>query len=237
MSENLALRLKVVPMPQDYFDYYTKISNEVFKIFEKAAAAKATLADSSGMVEPKIAIDLADRVSNMHDIDVTDNLRSLVQNTTKELAALKLAEEIAQGKYSGPDTDLQQKLDLAVRVALAIVTEGVTIAPLQGISEVLIKKNADGSEYLSVSFAGPIRSAGGTEAASTMLIADHVRKIAGLGKYKANSYDDETGRFVEELRLYEREVGSFQFHVPDEDVITVISILPVELAGVATDLE
>ncbi len=236
MSENLALRLGEVPIPKTYLEYYTKISEGVFTIFEKAAAAKATLADSSGMVEPKIAFDLADRVSKMHDIDVTDNLRSLIQNTTKELAALKLAEEVAKGKYSGPDTELQEKLDLAVRVALAIVTEGVTIAPLQGISEVKIKKNADGSEYLSVSFAGPIRSAGGTEAASTMLIADHVRKIAGLGKYQANSFDDETGRFVEELRLYEREVGNFQFHVPNDDVITVISNLPVELDGVDTDL-
>jgi DNA polymerase II large subunit len=236
MSETLSLRLKEVTMPKSYFDYYTEISSEVFKIFEKAAAAKATLSDSSGMVEPKIAFDLADRVSKMHDIDVTDNLRGLIQTNTKELAALKLAEEIAQGKYSGPDTGLEQRLDLAIRVGLAIVTEGVTIAPLQGISEVRIKKNADGSEYLSVSFAGPIRSAGGTEAASTMLIADHVRKIAGLSKYQANFYDDETGRFVEELRLYEREVGNFQFHVPDEDVITVISNLPVELNGADTDL-
>lgn len=235
MSENVALRLKEVPMPQDYFEYYSKVSEEVFRIFEKAASAKATLFDSSGMVEPKIAFDLADRVSKMHDIDVTENLRTLLKNSTKELTALKLAEEIAQGKYSGEETTLEEKLDLAVRVGLAIVTEGVTIAPLQGISEVKIKKNADGSEYLSVSFAGPIRSAGGTEAASTMLIADHVRKIAGLEKYKANSFDDETGRFVEELRLYEREVGNFQFHVPDEDVIMTISNLPVELNGIDTD--
>ncbi|MDE1763071.1 MAG: DNA polymerase II large subunit [Thaumarchaeota archaeon] len=235
MSENVALRLKEVPMPASYLDYYNRISSEVFTIFEKAASAKATLADSSGMVEPKIAFDLSDRVSKMHDIDVTENLRNLIQTTTKELAALKLAEEIARGKYLGSETSLEEKLDLAVRVGLAIVTEGVTIAPLQGISEVKIKKNADGTEYLSVSFAGPIRSAGGTEAASTMLIADHVRKIAGLDKYKANSYDDETGRFVEELRLYEREVGSFQFHVPDEDVVTVISNLAVELDGIDTD--
>src|SRR5579885_832241 len=235
MSENVALRLKEVPMPQDYFEYYSKISEVVFTIFEKAASPKATLFDSSGMVEPKIAFDLADRVSKMHDIDVTENLRALLKNSTKELTALKLAEEIAQGKYAGEETTLEERLDLAVRVGLAIVTEGVTIAPLQGISEVKIKKNSDGSEYLSVSFAGPIRSAGGTEAASTMLIADHVRKIAGLEKYKANSFDDETGRFVEELRLYEREVGNFQFHVPDEDVIMTISNLPVELNGIDTD--
>lgn len=235
MSDNVASRLKEVPMPDSYFKYYSDISHEVFSVFEKAASAKATLADSSGMVEPKIAFDLADRVSKMHEIDITERLRGLIQTTTKELAALKLAEEIAQGIHSGPDAELEAKLDLAVRVGLAIVTEGVTIAPLQGISAIEIKKNADGTEYLSVSFAGPIRSAGGTEAASTMLIADHVRKIAGLGKYKANSYDDETVRFVEELRIYEREVGSFQFHVPDEDVVTVISNLPVELNGIDTD--
>ena len=70
MSENVALRLGELPMPKYYFDYYTKISEEVFSIFEKAAAAKATMADSSVMVEPKIAFDLADRVSKMHEIEI-----------------------------------------------------------------------------------------------------------------------------------------------------------------------
>lgn len=235
MSENVVLRLHEIPMPDYYIEYYTKISNTVFSIFEKSAAAKSTLHDSSVMVEPKIAFDLADRVSKMHEIDVTERLRSLIQTTTKELAALTLAEEIALGKYTSPDSSLEEKLDMAVRVALAIVTEGVTIAPLQGIHEIKIKQNRDGSNYLSISFAGPIRSAGGTEAASTMLIADHVRKIAGLERYQANSFDDETGRFVEELRLYEREAGNFQYHVPDEDIVSVISNLPVELNGVDTD--
>ena len=111
----------------------------------------------------------------------------------------------------------------------------MTVAPLQGISDVSIKSNVDASQYLSVSFAGPIKSAGGTEAALTMLIADHARKVAGLDKYIANSFDDETGRFVEELRIYEREVMGFQFKVLDEDVVKCISNLPVELDGVDTD--
>ena len=55
-----------------------------------------------------------------------------------------------------------------------------------------------------------------------MLIADHARKVAGL-EYIANSFDDETGRFVEELRIYEREVMGFQFKVLDEDVVKCIS--------------
>jgi len=237
MSENDAInRIQDVLMPDYYFDYYTKISKEVFEIFEAAAKAKSTLVDSSGNIEPKIAFDLADRVAKMHDIDIADNLRELLKTNGKEISALILSKEIALGKFLPSNATLEERLDLAVRVGLAIVTEGVTIAPLQGISEIKIKKNKDGTEYLSVSIAGPMRSAGGTESAVTILIADHVRKAVGLSRYQANSFDDETGRFVEELRVYEREAkGSFQFHVLDDDVTTVISNLPVELNGVETD--
>ena len=236
MSENDAIsRLRGIKMPNYYRNYYTDLSADTYTIFEKAADAKSTLVDSSGIIEPKIAFDLADRVAKMHEIDIAGPLRELLKINGKELSALILSKEIALGKYSLPEATLQEKLDLAVRVGLAIVTEGVTIAPLQGISEVTIKKNKDGTDYLSVSIAGPMRSAGGTESAVTMLIADHVRKAVGLSKYQADSFDDETGRFVEELRIYEREAGNFQFHILDEDIIRVISNLPVELDGVDTD--
>lgn len=236
MSKNAAIsRIKGIPMPNYYLDYYAQISETVYRTFEKAAEAKSTLVDSSGIVEPKVAFDLADRVAKMHEIDIADPLRELLKIKGKELAALDLSKSIALGEYHPPEAPLEERLEQAVRVGLAIVTEGVTIAPLQGISSVTIKKNKDGSEYLSVSIAGPMRSAGGTESAVTMLIADHVRQTVGLGRYQANSFDDETGRFVEELRIYERDVGSFQYHVLDEDVVTVISNLPVELDGVDTD--
>ncbi len=236
MSENKAVsRLREIKMPNYYRNYYSDLSNQTFQIFESAAKAKSSLVDSSGIIEPKIAFDLADRVAKMHEIDISEPLRELLKINGKELSALIISKEIALGKYSIPDASLEEKLDLAVRVGLAIVTEGVTIAPLQGISEVKIKKNKDGTEYLSVSIAGPMRSAGGTESAVTMLIADHVRKAVGLSKFQADSFDDETGRFVEELRIYEREAGNFQFHILDEDIIRVISNLPVELDGVDTD--
>lgn len=236
MSENTAIsRLKGIPMPDYYLNYYDKISEDTSRIFQHAAQAKSTLVDSSGIIEPKIAFDLSDRVAKMHDIDIADPLRELLKTKGKELAALEMAKNIALGRYLPEETPLEDRLDNAVRVGLAIVTEGVTIAPLQGISSVTIKKNRDGTDYLSVSIAGPMRSAGGTESAVTMLIADYVRQIVGLQKYQANAFDDETGRFVEELRIYERDVSSFQYHVLDEDIITVISNLPVELDGVDTD--
>ncbi len=233
---NAALaRIEGIDMPESYSRYYSEMAAGTYAAFERAASAKATLADSSAMVEPKIAFDLADRVSKMHDIDIAAPLRELLKSNGKELTALTLSKEIALGKYVPDGAPLAERLDLAVRVGLAIVTEGVTIAPLQGISEVVTKRNKDGSEYLSVSIAGPMRSAGGTESAVTMLIADHVRKAAGLSRYQANSFDDEAGRFVEELRVYERDAASFQYHVLDEDVVTVITNLPVELDGVDTD--
>ena len=225
--------LKNLTLPQYYVNYQESILENVQRTFDIGAEARMKGIDVTDRVESKIAFDLSDRVAKMHDIDIADRLRELLSNTSKEKAALKIAEEIALGEYGGED--LRTRLDNAVRVSLAIVTEGVTIAPLQGISDVQLKKNYNGSEYLSISFAGPIRSAGGTEAALTMLIADHARKAVGVDSYSANSFDDETGRFVEELRIYEREVGSFQFKVLDEDVVKCISNLPVELDGVDTD--
>ncbi len=234
-QDDIVSRIQDIPMPDYYLQYYDDLSSGTSTIFEKARAAKSSLVDSSDTIEPKMAFDLADRVAKMHEIDIAEPLRNLLKEKPKELTALTLAKEIALGKYSDADTPMEERLDLAVRVGLAIVTEGVTIAPLQGINEVKIKKNKDGSEYLSVSIAGPMRSAGGTESAVTMLIADYVRKAVGLAKYQANSFDDETGRFVEELRIYEREASSFQFHILDEDIIHVISNIPVELDGVDTD--
>jgi DNA polymerase II large subunit len=231
--EEAETHLKDVRMPAFYWRYQQEILENVNKGYQHALKARRRGIDAADIIEPKIAYDLADRVAKMHDIDIADRLRALLSQTTKEKAALKIAEEIAAGEYGSGD--LKTRLDSAVRVSLAVVTEGVTVAPLQGISDVSIKSNVDASQYLSVSFAGPIRSAGGTEAALTMLIADHARKVAGLDKYIANSFDDETGRFVEELRIYEREVMGFQFKVLDEDVVKCISNLPVELDGVDTD--
>ncbi|MGI0029055.1 MAG: DNA polymerase II large subunit [Nitrososphaera sp.] len=226
-------RLKDIRMPAYYRNYQHQILTGVYQNLHHARMARRKGFDVADIVEPKLAFDLADRVAKMHDLDIAERLRNLLSHTSKERAALQIAEEIAAGDYGS--ADLTARLDSAVRVSLAVVTEGVTVAPLQGISDVAIKKNIDGSQYLSVSFAGPIRSAGGTEAALTMLIADHTRRVAGLDRYLANSFDDETGRFVEELRIYEREVMGFQFKVLDEDVVKCISSLPVELDGVDTD--
>jgi DNA polymerase II large subunit len=66
-----------------------------------------------------------------------------------------------------------------------------------------------------------------------VLIGDVVRKKLGLSPYRAR--EEEIARYIEELRVYEREVGNFQYRVTDEDVRVAISNLPVEIDGVETD--
>ncbi|HXV89574.1 MAG TPA: DNA polymerase II large subunit [Nitrososphaeraceae archaeon] len=224
---------KDVQIPSSYIEYHEKISEYIKDSISVAQEAKRHGLDISEKVESQIGYDLPDRIAKIHEIDISNRLRTLLRELGKELTAFKISEEIALGKFGG--TTIEEKLNNAVRVGLSVVTEGVTVAPLQGIYDVKIKSNANRTQYLSVSFAGPIRSAGGTEAAVTMLIADHVRKVIGLDKYIANSYDDEISRYVEELRIYEREVGNFQFKVSDKDVIHCIGSLPVEIDGVDTD--
>jgi DNA polymerase II large subunit len=224
---------KNVQIPSHYIAYHNEISKYIEDSIFVAQTAKKHGVDISEKVESQIGYDLADRIAKIHEIDISSRLRTLLSELGKEMTALKIAEEIVLGKYGG--MTIEEKLNNAIRVGLSVVTEAVTVAPLQGIYDVKIKANANRSEYLSVSFAGPIRSAGGTEAAVTMIIADHVRKIIGLDRYIANSFDDEIGRYVEELRIYEREVGNFQYKVSDDDVIHCISSLPVEIDGVDTD--
>jgi DNA polymerase II large subunit len=66
-----------------------------------------------------------------------------------------------------------------------------------------------------------------------LVLADYVRKILGLDPYKVS--EEEVRRFIEELRLYEREVSRFQFHISDDNLVLALHSLPVEATGTETD--
>jgi DNA polymerase II large subunit len=54
-----------------------------------------------------------------------------------------------------------------------------------------------------------------------------------LDKYKPP--EEEVSRFIEELRLYERSVGRFQYHIPDEELRKALNLIPVECTGTESD--
>ena len=226
---------KLTVFPAELEPYYGDILNQYECAYNTAEEAKSKGLDPNEMVESKTVFDLADRVNEMLGLSqfegLAERLRHLLHTTTKERATLAIAEEIALGKFGAMSID--QALQYAVRAGLAVITDGVTVAPIQGISTVVIKKNDDNSEYAAISYAGPMRSAGGTEAAFSVLIADVVAKKLGLSPYRAR--EEEIARYIEELRVYEREVGNFQYRVSDSDVRVALSNLPVEIDGVETD--
>ena len=196
---------------------------DLFQAYDIAQNNKQKGLDNNLDVECKIIIDLPDRIKNLIDIPVDERIRELLKKNDKELTALTIAEEIALGKFGF--FDKEKSLDLAIRTGLAILTDGVTVAPLQGIANIKIKNNDDGTSHIAIYFAGPIRSAGGTEAALTLIIADKVGKTLGIDRYHITQ--NEIGRMIEELRLYEREVSNFQYKVNDSELKYTLEHIPI----------
>jgi DNA polymerase II large subunit len=234
-SEAWARVKTLAPFPDRLRGYYNDILKQYEEAYNLANDAKSRGLDPIDHVESKTVFDLADRVNQMLGLGqfegFTERLRDLLKSTSKERAALTISQEIALGKFG--NMEKHQALNNGIRAGLAVMTDSVTVAPIEGIYNIAIKQNDDNSDYASVSYAGPMRSAGGTEAAFSLVIADVTAKKLGLSNYKARS--EEIDRFAEELRIYEREVGNFQFKVTDDDLRLAISNLPVEIDGVETD--
>ena len=234
MQQYLSLLKERVSLTQSYDDYYRKVTEDIEKAVVLAELARGKGQDPSINIENKLVFDLSSRVEELIGLrGLSNRLRELLKFYKKEAAALAIAVEVASGRFGS--LTREQALDKGIRTGLAVITDGVTVAPLQGISKITIKRNKDGSSYAGLYFAGPIRSAGGTDTAFTLVIANEVRKVLGLEIYHVNDYDDEIGRVIEELRIYEREVGNFQYKVSDDDLRTALMYIPVEVNGVETD--
>ncbi len=219
-------------MSEGYQNYIETIENQLQQLYVISESARSSGLDPSLKTECVIAKDIADLVEGLvGPKDVASSIRELSAKLQREEIAFKVAEEIVYGKFGTmePEAAAEQ----AIRTALAIFTEGLTAAPIQGVAQVKIKTNSDRTSYLAIYFAGPIRSAGGTDQALTLVVGDFVRRLLGLDRYKPT--EEEVSRFLEELRLYERSVGRFQYHVSDEELKKALDWLPVEVTGTESD--
>ena len=228
---------QIVNLPEKYHTYNELLLKQFHSIYSISSKARWVGIDPNILPESEITIDIADRVSGICDpqteTPINTRLRELLKTNRQEIAALKIAEEIAIGKFGLMEPE--EALKTAVRVGLAVMTEGVTVAPIQGLSDVTIRQNRDGTQYACLFFAGPMRSAGGTESAFTVVLADRVRKTMNLSTYQPYSFGfNEPERILEELRIYER-YQSFQFKVSDDSILETVRRLPVEINGVETE--
>ncbi|MCX8176773.1 MAG: DNA polymerase II large subunit [Candidatus Bathyarchaeota archaeon] len=221
-----------VEISEAYKEYISGLERQFEQLYKLSKEAREKGLDPNSEPECAIARDMADLVEGLvGPKGVAERIRELILKLPREELAFKIAEDILYGRFGHlePEAAAEQ----AIRTALAILTEGLTAAPVQGIAKVKIKTNNDQTKYLAIYFAGPIRSAGGTDQALTLVIGDFIRRILGLDRYKPT--EEEIARFIEELRLYERSVSRFQYHVSDEELRKALHWIPVEVTGTETD--
>jgi DNA polymerase II large subunit len=219
-------------MSAGYQNYIEAMESQLQQLYVISERARSRGLDPSLKTECIIAKDIADLVEGLvGPKEVAESIRELSTKLQREEIAFKVAEEIVYGKFG--QMEPEAAAEQAIRTALAIFTEGLTAAPIQGVAQVKIKANSDRTSYLAIYFAGPIRSAGGTDQALTLVVGDFVRRLLGLDRYKPTA--EEISRFLEELRLYERTVGRFQYHIPDDEVKKALDLLPVEVTGTESD--
>ena len=142
--------------------YHTTIDNRLAAAMRVAEQARAQGRDPSTAVEIPIATDMAERVENLLAIDgLATRIRSLEGTHSREEAALALVTDFVDGtvwEFDSPAAVIEG----AVRTAVALLTEGVVAAPIEGIDRVELVPAGDGTEFVNIYYAGPIRSAGGT---------------------------------------------------------------------------
>jgi len=214
--------------------YFASLEAGLDDAFDVAERAKQHGEDPEPEVEIPIAKDMADRVENILGIDgVAERVRDLEGEMSREEAALELVEDFVEGRVGDYETKAG-KVEGAVRTAVALLTEGVVAAPIEGIDRVEVNANDDGSEYVAVYYAGPIRSAGGTAQALSVLVADYARSLLDIDEFAPR--DDEIERYAEEVALYDSETG-LQYSPKDKETKFITEHCPVMLDGEATGNE
>ncbi|MFW6149848.1 MAG: DNA polymerase II large subunit, partial [Atribacterota bacterium] len=183
--------------PPVYHAYFEALEERLLHQYSLAKDARKKGIDPSLEPEPEVTRDIPERIEKLlGPTGISERMRELEGMDRREMA-FKVAGEIALGRFGH-----REKLDAAeqaIRTGLGILTEGVTIAPIQGIPKIEIKENTDGTRYLSIYFAGPIRPAGGTAQALSLVLADYVRKTLKLARFQPT--DEKIGRLIEEVRL------------------------------------
>ncbi|MFO8019408.1 MAG: DNA-directed DNA polymerase II large subunit [Promethearchaeia archaeon] len=225
----------MVEMSKEMKDYFNKIQQEVDKCYELAGIARGKGYDPDLEVESPQAKDLAGRVEKLVGPEgVAKVIRELKsQGKSDDEIVFQVVSDILDKKI-GDIGERDMRVERAIRVGLAIKTMGVVSAPLEGISKIQIKEDNQNNRYLSLFFAGPIRAAGGTTAALCVLIADFVRRKSNIPKYKATN--GEIGRYLEEVKMYDRKVH-LQYPSSRDELRFAVKHLPVEINGDSTEQE
>ena len=132
---------------ENYQQWMDERTEDAYRIAEKARAQNL---DHKPFVEIPRAADLAGRtekllVEYLGEYEVAQDIRNMLDKNDRETTSMLMAQSVARG-FRDEGHDLVTAIDVGLRVGLAILTEAVLVAPLEGISEVRLLNNLDGSQ-------------------------------------------------------------------------------------------
>ena len=224
----------VARLEKEMEQYQSILDEDADYAYRIAEEARQQNLDPKPFVEIPRASDLASRtekllIEHLENYPVADDIREMLAEHDRETTSIIMAQRVAKG-FREQGYDMVKSIDVGLRVGLAILTEAVLVAPLEGISEVRLLNNLDGSPFVSVHFAGPIRAAGGTAQALAVLIADMIRRELKVGPYIPS--DGEVERVKEEFGLYR---GNLQYRPSPKEIEEIVRACPVMINGESTE--
>ena len=222
-------------------NYFKDMENRIQKIFEVAKKARSKGKDPELVPEVEIAQD-----KNHRSVQLLSLIYPQVSEVKEEIVgrileleekygygddrvALQIALELAQQKFCKFDS-LEQAIDAGLRLGCAYNVKGVVAAPIEGIIKVSIDPK---DKFLSVYYAGPIRTAGGTAQVFTLFIADYLRINFGLNRYIAT--EEEIERYYTEISDYITYVTRKQYKPDKEEVEFLVKNVPICITGEPTE--
>ena len=240
-----------VVMSEKQQAYFALLQKGVDEAYEVASACRAVGHDPRTVVEIPQASDMASRVHQLleflHDRNTAQQIRDLTtkndgdrEQVAIDISLLVCMESIV-GNYSLSEQELKKRfsiektrkspVDIATAIyhgicaGLAVITEGILVAPLEGVVSCEILPNKGGTNCLAVSYAGPIRSAGGTGQALSVLLADYLRREFNLGVPIMDSREVE--RYIEEVMLYH----TLQYKPSADEMRAICQSVPIYITG------
>ncbi len=224
-------------------DYFFEIDEKASKAYERAQLARKRGYDPETKVDIPLAKGLPERVEGLVSAAWPSLFGSGVAARIIEVekqfgvldwrVALTIAVEVSNSKFCTFPSK-KEAIETGIRVGLAYITLGVIAAPLEGFIDITIKKTHGGKDYLAANFAGPIRAAGGTAAALSVIIADYVRVKHGLADYDPDKLEKK--RYVAEIQDYHERCTNLQYFPSESEIDFLVNHLPIEIDGDPTEL-
>ena len=235
---NATTETKVIPELKaivEIQDYFKELDKKVRIQYNLAKNAREIGLDLSDKVECVPVTDLAERTESIiGPKGVAKRYRELVKELKGDRLKIMftLCKEIIEQDWCEIPDD-SKRIEQAIKTCLVIETEGVVVAPLDGVPEIKISKNMDGSKFIDIYFAGPIRAAGGSSTVLPLILGDYARHLMELDRYKPT--EEEVERYVEEITIYQTEIFSRQYKISEDEIRTIVRGCPVCINGVPTE--